>query len=364
MKKKILILCNMLTGGGAERVTQDVANYLAENEEYAVTVVALNDGKKTERVFSNRIKIVSCRRPHNLRKMSVGGLWFRFRQLLVCLYCALIHANVVLSLREGLPMLLAARLHSEVCIAWLHNDMYHFRIMKQFFRADSEELLFLMKFNRIVCVSEYVRESVVNTIGDPGNTIVCYNPLNADAINKAADKISVPADYRPVFVIVSRFSQEKRILEFLKVTKQIAEQHQFSLWIVGDGEDKDKAEKYIKDNQLSCVRLWGWQENPYPFIKSADWLISVSKYESYGLAIQEAIICGTPVIATDLPVLKECVQKDMLIITGTSMEELKNELERILEQPEQFIELCSRPNISWQEEVYIKRIKEIERLFN
>jgi glycosyltransferase involved in cell wall biosynthesis len=51
----------------------------------------------------------------------------------------------------------------------------------------------------------------------------------------------------------------------------------------------------------SCVRLWGFQENPHRFIAAADAFVLSSLWEGFGNVIVEAMACGVPVIATDCP---------------------------------------------------------------
>lgn len=46
------------------------------------------------------------------------------------------------------------------------------------------------------------------------------------------------------------------------------------------------------------MTLLGNQTNPYPYLKQADLLVSASKYESFGLAMMEAMLLNVPVIAT------------------------------------------------------------------
>lgn len=69
------------------------------------------------------------------------------------------------------------------------------------------------------------------------------------------------------------------------------------------------------------------------FYRSADWLISTSKWEGFGLAIAEALACGTPaLLPTDLKVAPELLSE----ASGTTYSTV-DELITILQQPRRLI---------------------------
>jgi glycosyltransferase involved in cell wall biosynthesis len=74
------------------------------------------------------------------------------------------------------------------------------------------------------------------------------------------------------------------------------------LWIVGEGEERSALELKIKRLGLEgCVRLVGFQENPFKYMAAADVFVLSSLYEGFGNVIVEAMACGVPVVATNCP---------------------------------------------------------------
>ena len=73
---------------------------------------------------------------------------------------------------------------------------------------------------------------------------------------------------------------------------------QYKVWIVGDGEDRPKLERYIEENSLENISLLGKQGNPFAYMAQADWLLCVSRHEGFNMVLHEAIYCGVPVITT------------------------------------------------------------------
>ena len=53
------------------------------------------------------------------------------------------------------------------------------------------------------------------------------------------------------------------------------------------------------------------KDNPFPYIKDAQIYVQPSRNEGYGLSIEEAKIVGTPVIASNLPCIKEHFEENI-----------------------------------------------------
>ena len=194
----------------------------------------------------------------------------------------------------------------------------------------------MASFDAVVCVSETVRRGVTETVGDPGNLRVLYNPIDADAIRaKAAQR---PADAEkpaggPLFVAVGRLTAGKRYDLLLDVCRELSSEHRFTLWIVGGGEEETALRAQLAASGCSNLRLLGQRENPYPYIAQADWLLSASESESYGLTVQEALILGVPVLACACGGVAESLDTRFGILCSLEREALLPALRRVLEEP-------------------------------
>jgi glycosyltransferase involved in cell wall biosynthesis len=72
------------------------------------------------------------------------------------------------------------------------------------------------------------------------------------------------------------------------------------LWIIGEGELRQELEAKVACLGLgNCVRLLGFQSNPYKFMAAADVFALSSLWEGFGNVIVEAMACGVPVVASD-----------------------------------------------------------------
>ena len=169
---------------------------------------------------------------------------------------------------------------------------------------------------------------------------------------------------RPLFVMVNRLTPIKQVLRILQCVKELNSQFNFTLWIIGDGEQREELEEFSLKNNLNNVVFLGRQENPYPFIAKADWFISASEYETFGLTVHEATVLNVPSLVATLPVFEECVSKDKVILVENSYQGLLAGMQYILEHPNLRKEMSSKPLIGYtQEELYLNRLRDIEDLF-
>ncbi|MEQ8197853.1 MAG: glycosyltransferase, partial [Clostridiaceae bacterium] len=87
-------------------------------------------------------------------------------------------------------------------------------------------------------------------------------------------------------------------------------------------------ERYINENSLEdTVKLMGFQSNPYPYIKAADFFVCSSRAEGLSTVVTEAMILGKPVITTDCAGMRELLDEGRYgIITDNSSDSLYSAL--------------------------------------
>ena len=114
------------------------------------------------------------------------------------------------------------------------------------------------------------------------------------------------------------------------------EGYHFEVYIIGWGETEEEfnqLEEQRKQLGLSMVRFMGYRENPYPYLKSADWFISSSRYEGYSLVSQEAAILDVPIIATNCSGVSELLGEDGRygIVADISIEGIHDKMKMVLD---------------------------------
>jgi glycosyltransferase involved in cell wall biosynthesis len=130
------------------------------------------------------------------------------------------------------------------------------------------------------------------------SVIVVPNPLSHfprnSVIEKEPGKIICPA----------RLHRVKRLDRLVEAFALIVNQFP-SKWhidIYGDGEEKEKLINLIEERHLQGrVVIHTPVDDIYSEMKRSQFAVLSSDYESFSLAIIEAMACGTPVVSTDCP---------------------------------------------------------------
>jgi len=328
---KIIIYNNLIYSGGVERLFPLFAESL-KNRGHDVTVMASPENKKEfETAFSPEIHSICTGLPRKKfdSKLKSGLYSLKSKAYkIVPLFKCLIHKyDVVIAFKEGHVLKNALKIRAKLRYAWIHSDLTVFCRSLAFsipFSGIEEFKKCLEKYDRVVCVSETTRRSVLKMVGDTGNLNVRYNPIDWQRIRTQAQENPgfIKSNTCPLIVSAGRIDPVKNYILLLEAYKILYEKQAFELWILGDGPERKKIEKYIHDNNLEFVKLLGFQVNPFPILKQADLYVSTSLSESYGLAVQEALILGVPVIAVKCPGIIESLDPEFGKLVGNSAEEL------------------------------------------
>lgn len=336
--KKILIANDCLVGGGVENMLETLVRYLTR-QEYDVTLMIPNCTQaEVQALYGKTVKVHPPLRSltDDLKRYSLAWFWDRGMYVLQREWCRIPfffrQYDVLIALKEGPTMLALSRLYAKKKIAWIHVDYQFLHWTKGYFRSLNAERKCMKKFNHVVCVSEAAKNAVIQTTGDPGNLCVRYNPLDYAKIQTQAQCLCPePRSAKQVqFISIGRLSPEKNYHILLDVCSQLEKKYHFSLWILGDGPQKNELQEKIQQKSIQSVKLLGNQQNPFPFVKAADVFVSSSMCESYGLAVQEALILGKPVIAVKCPAIEETLDSRFGILVDNHAEFLYAAMEKML----------------------------------
>lgn len=336
---KIAICNDRVNLGGVEIILQTLVTYFIERGEDVTIIASPNDYEEFEAVFGKNARFIQGRWPSRSYPRNpmrtFGNLLFRKVYRLFSLAWISIHKyDICIAIKEGVTLKDGMSVRAKRKYAWIHSDL---RVFTGFLRGGvfssiSEANACLKKYNKIVCVSQTALQGVVETVGDTGNLCVRYNPINWRLIRRQAEE---PCDCkknsgRPLLVAVGRLVPGKNFLKLLECCNIIYKDLNFDLWIIGEGPERFLLEEYIKSNGLDFVKLLGFQNNPYPLMKQADLFVSTSISESYGLAVQEALILGVPVLAVRCPGIVESFDTRFGLLVDDDTKELARTVSDLL----------------------------------
>ena len=173
------------------------------------------------------------------------------------------------------------------------------------------------KYKKIICISEAVKESLNDWLNSTKEkSIVINNGINlekyknAKKLKKSDFKIS---EENTMLVNIARFSNQKnhlKLIEAMQYTKK-----DIHLFLIGDGELKDKIKKKINELNLNNrVHFLGLRDDVERILKTADIFILPSLWEGFGLAAVEARASGLPLIIADVPGLNNLFEEREYIL--------------------------------------------------
>lgn len=336
-KKRYLIENDLVVGGGAEQIMRLlVSKLLAEGHD--VTVATCSGSKKMfYDNYPREVKHFLWEVPWcgNVRRFSLAWMRYRVRRMQVAMQRWILdhrRYDVAIAMKEGPCMRDVANRNVRKRYGWVHVDYRSLYWTKGTYSSAEEEMAFFRKMDNVICVSQAAADGVKLVVGDPGNLLVAHNPIDIDAIKA---KSYYPCEVmrmegKPLLVAVGRLVEGKRFDLLLEACACLSGRYDFEVWIVGEGDQRDALERMIAEAHFDFVKLLGHKDNPYPYIKQADWFVSTSVSESYGLAIQEALILGVPVVVTECPAMYETVEEKYGYIIDNNVEALVVTLEEIL----------------------------------
>jgi len=159
-----------------------------------------------------------------------------------------------------------------------------------------------------------------------------YNPINPERFNTKTKNNQSSKK----IIYSGRLTPGKNLFKWLECAKSISSTFPdatFSLY--GDGPLKQRLINYSITLGISDkVIFHGFEKNIENAYQQADLLLFLSKYESFGNVVVESIFSGTPVIASDIPSMKEIFENfpEFLTLLDNNLE--NNVIEKIQNLPE------------------------------
>ena len=277
-------------GGGAERVLATVASGLA-NRGHDVTVITSDEvGAATYYTLGSDVQLL---------QLGIGDVTSSSRISEVC--------NRILALRKKLrglrPDVVIAFMHptyipvglamigsSISVIASEHTASTHYR--KRPLQRLLLQLTPLISAS-ITVVSEQVRLSFGRWTRR--RMVVVPNPVAISPTSKS----KYPTDgAKKTLLAVGRLGPEKQhsilIAAFARIAADFPD---WTLRIVGEGELRPRLAAQIETEGLeNCVELAGMKRDVHAEYAAADLFVVPSRYESFGMAVAEALLHGLPAV--------------------------------------------------------------------
>lgn len=363
----LLFFIEKLSGGGAEKVLRNLVNNM-DQSKFNITVQTIDQEEPGEYLVPGiHYKAVNkCRTTLGKKLFSY---WFRLCAELKLAYPLFVKGDydIEIAYLETVATKIIAQSTNRkaVKLAWVHCDLSRKQGIQDNCKKMKKQY---QKFDRIMCVSRGVQLGFQKVFGNSFPTEVIYNVVDEYEIVKKADASiltdTVSQDIQ--MLAIGRLSQEKNF-SYLLTTCSLLQKagYQFQLTILGDGPEKENLEKQINVLQMTdFVKMPGFCNNPYPYMKKADVIVCSSIYEGLSTVVIEALILGKVVVTTPCSGMKELLgNSEYGLIAEDTENGLYDCLEKILNSKSLLFEYTKRAKIRGTYFSKNRVIKETEDLF-
>ena len=378
MKKKILITNDLVFGGGVEKLMYDLV--MAWHEKYDITVMSYKYDDRFYDVYPSDVNYLSESVPKeyksNVFVHALSSLNRRFYAATIVSRIESMGFDVMLCMKDGGTMWSGLKYNIPVKYAWNHTDYNsHYYTLSTFGSAEAE-VEAMQQYKNIVCVSQDIKKGVCDVIGDPGNLIVKYNPINVENILEKAkepvvdiDSLDLPKDAQPVrFVSVGRLNEQKGYTFLIEACKALEDEgYNFEVIVIGAqeewGDETRRIDEAMRRTGAKKIKFIGGRSNSYKYMAIADWFISSSIYEGYSLVSQEAAVLDVPLMLTDCSGVRELLgDSEYGIVMPINVVGIYKSMKRVLDNPE--LREYYKNKIMERKSIitYQERIREIEKL--
>lgn len=292
--------------GGAERVLINVLSSL-DTKKFDISL-ALIDAKNGETLqyIPDNVKVIPLWNGYTINyrlsywiSKKLGINFFLKRHLNTVLKHDF---DVEISFLEGMPLKMHY-LHKNKALnlSWVHIDLFKFNYSSYAFHKHEEQKAY-GQMDKIICVSSDTKSAFLKLYPEfKDRTIVINNSIDSYTIKKKSSEINIRND---IFTSVTacRLTKQKGLDRLIRVAKKCKDANiPIKFQIIGEGPLRNELEKMAHSYGVEkIVFFMGYIDNPYPYIKAADIMLSTSIAEGFGLSICEAMALGTPVVSTNV----------------------------------------------------------------
>lgn len=299
--KKILFMIPTLGQGGAEKVMVNLVNNM-DKVKFDITVLTLFDVGVNKQFLKSDITYKYC-----FKKLIPGNtkLFNLFSPKTLYKHFIKEHYDIIVSYLEGPTARIVSGCTDKntKLVSWIHCRMQNEKAASVGFRNFYEAKKCYNHFDYTVCVSKWVKDYFTNTFSFHKPIGVLYNTIETDKIiQNSAETITDVEFSKDCFNLcsVGKISAVKGFDRLARIHKKLLDNGiKNHVYIFGIGEEKNKLENYLFENNLKdTFTFMGYNTNPYKYVKNCDLYVCSSHSEGFSTSVTESLIVGTPVVTT------------------------------------------------------------------
>lgn len=318
---KILHIINSLETGGAERLIIDTLPLYSE-QGFTVDLLLLNG---TAQPFLHELGEKKCCEIFSLGNSSVYHPKHIFGIMPFLKKYDLVHVHLF----PAQYYVVMAKILSGVktkLIFTEHNTSNRRMAAPIYWKLDR---LFYKSYAKIIAISEGVQLALSRHLKNTDNITILENGVNLAKVYGANSSTEIdllfPQQNVKLLVQVGGFRIQKDQDTTIKSLLYLPTN--YHLLLVGDGErNKQLTDLVLEHGLQNRVYFLGKRSDVFSILKSVDFVVVSSHWEGFGLAAIEGMAAHKPVIASDVPGLREVVKGAGLLFPVGDEKKLAEEI--------------------------------------
>ena len=286
---RILYLIDNFSLGGAQTVVKGLMENASENsQEYALAL-------------RQKQPALSIDHPHALIFQSSSKYSFKvlrfLKEFILERKIEILHCQLPRSIAMG--YLLKRAFPGIKYIIHEQGDIFESWVYSRLLRV------FRKKADGILTCSEATSRVLVQRSHlDPEKIRVLYNFVDLDRFSPG--QLSSFKGQKIAFA--GRIEKRKGWREFIKSANSLHDQKELDFYIAGTGSEEKKLVRSIQTAKDPRIKYLGFIADMTAFYREMDLLVIPSHFEPMGMVAVEAMACGLPVLAANVPGLNEIVK--------------------------------------------------------
>lgn len=287
MKKNILFVIPDLRMGGAEKSLLEICKRF--NNKINIHILTIKNSGQLKSEFINNctdIKEITSKRSlfilynrqyqKSLSNVKINKIYNKFY--------ANYKFDYIISFLEGSATHIVSNINTSTPkLSWIHTSLKAHQKVEDY-----------TKFTYNFCVSKKVKEEL-DSISIESSVI--YNLIDTKEIKKQKNIKTKIDKSKYNIVTVARFDQAKALDRLIHVSNEIFfEGINHNLYILGSGRLYKKYKKISSSNHIHIINK---PKYVYNYMNKANLFVLASKYEGYGMVVDEALHLKTNVLVTN-----------------------------------------------------------------